>query len=1058
MSKYYSNPTYNPPPGKKGKTGERILVACLWIFLALVILVAGFCWGITLYLTPQRITKIIEEKSSEYLNAEVKVANLSYTLFSTFPWLNFELDSIKLISNSLNDLDTRQKTLLPPDANNLAYIAQLKGSLNLKKLLKGEILVKDIKIINPDVNVVIVNDSMSNFNIIPSHLGKLKIPEFDIESLEVLPPIGLYFTSLQDSLKASLFANSLNLHHLEGLRYDFSLQGKVSASYKDLDMVASTPVALHTIAGLNYPEVNLKLDDLNLSIENIKAHFNTDLTANSKEIKFKYLSGEIIVDDLLQTISRLPACIAEKFKMPESVAGYLPLHLNFSSTDEWNITLDDLKGMTVADIPPFDAKIDIRDATLMYIPPEGKKLNINDIYLEGEGCYRPENPKETFAKIERLRIEGEGIYLDGEGTISDITGELPHLNFNIKFRSDAMETLSYLFPLQGYQLKGDIDGNLAFSGYMNHPKTSGLEKINLKGGLDSEILSLIVDKNKSSFSISDFNAGYDVRLPSFPIKTYQDAVLDIDFIASAFRACSSDGIDLEITAPELKMDLVDTVSGGTRPDGNIRFLSEKIAVNDNLNSFEIDGLNLWATGHLNNSPSPNAPQFSLPQSKDDDLIASRSPHTSQYLQYQGGGMMQTLIAMATLKADVTIADALISTRSYLYPIKLKGLNLSTDLNRFEFSIASAAASSSSLSMAGYIDGVGDFLNSYSPVLLQADADINFSNVDINQLSWGYYGALLRNGNDSVLSLPSKKPLTYADSICVLIPRNLKSNLRLRAQAAEYLGYRFTPLSTDISVSDGVATLKNLTIGTPYCTAVVDWTYSTRSMGNIFMDLDARIKNFSLSSFYKTFTSLTDKSKELVNFTGFIDSKVHVRFLMWPDMFMNSQSLEAKFEISGKDLEFARQGKIERLTHLMLIRGAEPIKLSDILITGGFHDNILQIDPFSISFDDYRLGFSGMNNIKGNIYYHFALEKSPFHLPFGVNLKGTFKHPEVRLGGEHPDPEKAEKIASDLEGEINVNIMSWLKRGWLIFVKEAACYEKELTPDSENIMHKNGKNK
>lgn len=142
------------------------------------------------------------------------------------------------------------------------------------------------------------------------------------------------------------------------------------------------------------------------------------------------------------------------------------------------------------------------------------------------------------------------------------------------------------------------------------------------------------------------------------------------------------------------------------------------------------------------------------------------------------------------------------------------------------------------------------------------------------------------------------------------------------------------------------------------------------------------------------------------------------------------------------MQFARQGKIERITHLMLIEGDAPIKLRNLDITGSFHDNLLKLNPFKISFDDYQLEIGGVNNTSGDMYYHLALLKSPFHLPFGVTLSGKFKHPEVNLGGTHINDYKAEKIAISPGSNLNINIMAYLRHGWLLFVQEAAKYEEK----------------
>ena len=158
------------------------------------------------------------------------------------------------------------------------------------------------------------------------------------------------------------------------------------------------------------------------------------------------------------------------------------------------------------------------------------------------------------------------------------------------------------------------------------------------------------------------------------------------------------------------------------------------------------------------------------------------------------------------------------------------------------------------------------------------------------------------------------------------------------------------------------------------------------------------------------------------------------------MFLDANSMKAKFDVEGKDLLFARKGKIEKFTHLMMIKGDSPIKIEGLDINGSFHDNLLMLNPFHIEFDNYQIGIAGVNNLNGDMYYHLALEKSPFHMPFAVNLVGKFSHPDIRFGGTEVKDGREKEISSVLSEKVDVNIMTYLHRGWIMFVEEAAKYD------------------
>ena len=118
----------------------------------------------------------------------------------------------------------------------------------------------------------------------------------------------------------------------------------------------------------------------------------------------------------------------------------------------------------------------------------------------------------------------------------------------------------------------------------------------------------------------------------------------------------------------------------------------------------------------------------------------------------------------------------------------------------------------------------------------------------------------------------------------------------------------------------------------------------------------------------------------------------------------------------------------------LIRTDGDIHIEDIDVQACVHDNLLQLYPFDFSFDRYRLRMLGVNNFNGALYYHIAVEKSPLPFPFGINIEGMFRNPQLRFGGAGYNDKKAEKVTSQIINGDRVNLMRVL-RG---FLREFLC--------------------
>lgn len=1043
MSRYYSNTAINSEgPGRpKKKNGWIIaLKAVCWCVGILVVLAAIALWIFSYYVSPERITKLIEKESAEYLDGEIKIGKLDYKFFKTYPWLSFELDSLTVISHSLDKLPENIKDSLPKNFNRLAFVEKLHGKINVKDLVKEKITIKDIEIVKPAVNIVMVDDTTANFNIAPNMPSVKKVPELDISEVNVAAPVSFSFFSLAPDTEAELKVNDFYLLKETDSFYKIGFAGDLDGRYGEYMLPGKLPVRFETKILPDFPNITMQLDSLSMSLAGISLLANGELKASQKGIDLKKADLKIRIEDLFRIEESLPQQIAEMIALPEGLTGNLPLDLQLSLLAPYKIDSNtDLS--STENLPPMEAVVTIDEANIKMRPPKGKPVEADDIYFEAMLHFTPDDSSATSLTVNELRMHGEGISLRGEAEISNLLGDTQEFEGKFNFGSPVMETLSYFMPNLGFKISGYLKGNVELSGETLGLGKDGLKDLAMKGEISSHTMK-VNSGSALSLALQNMKGDFEAHLPAYPVKDYSGTRLGFILKSDSIN-CKASGSDISMTGLDLELDARDTVSGNPDPFGNIAVKMQSLKASDNGTSLKAENIHLNAKGTLNSNPQGNYPTVSPTTGGNDALIASRVKHTPLVVEYEGGGLLQTIMSMMTLESDIQIGNGEFSTPAYLYPVVFDNLDLNTNLNRFRFSASQVGIGRTGMSLSGEVTGLKGFLTSYSATPLKASADINFSDVDINQLSWGYYGTLVARGKDSVFYVPPTLPYTADDSTCVAIPRNIEADIRLHSRRAEYMQYQFSPLSTEIIVKDGNATLKELTVGAPYCTAIVDWTYSTGNLDNIYMDLKARVKDFSFEPFYMVFPSLVEKTPELKNFTGVINADVSCRFGMWPDMFMNSESLKALFAIKGSEMEFARQGKIEKITHLMRIPGDEPIKIQNMTITGDFHDNLLQLNPFTVSFDDYRLQFAGINNTSGDMYYHIALKESPFHLPFGVSLIGKFSHPEIRVGGTHIDDYRSEMVGMEPSKKLNVNIMAYLKNGWQLFIQEAAKYEGKL---------------
>lgn len=175
----------------------RLIKWVLVSVLAVVVIVAAVIGVAVWILTPPKLTPIVERVATDYLDADVTIGRVELTYWSTFPRLNVRVDSLNIISHSLSRLSEEQRRQLPQYADSLLSFTSLQGKVNIPSLLLMKVELEDIVLDRPAVNIVCLNDSVTNFDIFP--------PSDEEADTTAMPDITLNRFTLPGGLRASYF-------------------------------------------------------------------------------------------------------------------------------------------------------------------------------------------------------------------------------------------------------------------------------------------------------------------------------------------------------------------------------------------------------------------------------------------------------------------------------------------------------------------------------------------------------------------------------------------------------------------------------------------------------------------------------------------------------------------------------------------------------------------------------------------------------------------------------------------------------------------------------------
>ncbi len=971
--------------------------------VALVVLLITIA---TLWLTPSRLTDIINREANENLNADVKVHNARFTIWSTFPHLCVEIDSIRVISRSLDSLDVAIIRELPPQSKYLASTNHIKGGINLLRLLKGEIVLHDLNVDGLDLNLVSVSDSVSNFNIFPSSDSSTRIPYLSTDSLVLSNPKHLRFYSKSSSTAVDLNLEKMSLINTSDKKgkkgdntYHLALEGFVNADVNSIPLLKSFPFDLNGKVALRFDPFAMRTSDYKIALGNTTGKLSMDLSVgeNLALNQFRYNLEDFNLNRLL---SYLPK---DMVPVLSSVHADLVVNASAALTTPYNFSDPNL--------PSVEVRFNIPDGELGYTLNKSQTYSLRHVGATGILLFDGADITKSYFEVPTFHLQGDGLNL-ALNAKADNVFEQPEVEFSVKGDLNASETAAIIKQLQAYKPSGTLTTSLKGKFDLSDIKQGNIQNIDIKGMV----------------GLKDFAFRY---LPSGLSAKGKSLTLDFGGDAN------------EITDSTFKKGVLNfSVSG----DGL------KLVAGDL--SADINGLKL-NFNDVKKLAKPVIPgKYKAPKSWSVDRRSlSTIPHSAEFIQVNLPENLRKEIGSWSGNFSASIANGTLLTPAFPVRNTLQGLRIDGSLDSIVLHKLRMESLSSGMTLTAKVSNLRQFLLSGSVAPLYLNIDAELDTVQINQLAGAYEEGQRILGHPMLTgSQPSDTLLTASDTTAFLIPRNLVADINASAKMTQYMNLRLYDLGTRVKVAGGNASVDHLNISSDFGNIGLGFAMNTSDMQNMGLKLNGGIKDVNLVSFFKNFHTLLLMMPQMKNLDGVLSADINATMDYFPNMFVNVPSLGADLHLGGTGLTVHQDKFIRKITKMLMIRNSNDIHIHNMNVNAHVGSNLLELYPFVFEFENYKLQMEGVNNFDGNMYYHIGVEKSPVHIPFGINIQGNFSDPQIRFGGETFKTDKASAVTRSIMETHRINMVQIARKYLREFLHKAA--QSDTTP--KNAYAKFGK--
>lgn len=294
----------------------------------------------------------------------------------------------------------------------------------------------------------------------------------------------------------------------------------------------------------------------------------------------------------------------------------------------------------------------------------------------------------------------------------------------------------------------------------------------------------------------------------------------------------------------------------------------------------------------------------------------------------------------------------------------------------------------------------------------------------------------------------------AASHLIVVPGNVNATISLEANAINYSSLAIDWMESDIVMKERCLQITNTVATSNMGDIYFEGFYSTKTKKNIKAGFFLNLVDITSEKVIDLIPAVDSIVPMLKNFSGMLDCTLAATTSLDDKMNIVLPSLDGVLRIMGKNLEINEDDAVYKLAKTLMFRNKKTVRVKKMSVEGLVGDSRIEVFPFILDIDRYRVALSGIQGMDSSFKYHVSVIKSPLLFKFGVDLSGTFDNWKFRLGRAKYRNVKKVPVFSSVIDKSTLNLTESIHN---IFFKgvDNAIHENQQHTDIQAFKDKTG---
>lgn len=1030
---------------------KRGILAALSVLVFIVFILPAIGFGILRWgvLPPERLTPLVVQKTNEFIDAHLECERVELTYFETYPHLGIRLTNGRLISHQAQDTTQHETWAVPSDS--LLSFRKITLALNPTDYLFGGIVtIKQVEIESPRIYGFVNADGKANWEIYQSESDSLS----DNEPAAPLPPIDLqrvHITNghfIYNDLQQALYAEADGFF----LSVDGSLRdgenkleleaGLSSLQFKSPSYTLSDDLKLKLKSRLlladRYQKVTLQGTEL--TINNLPFKADGSISARPEQALTSFdLSFGLNVSDLNDLLRFIPDAYFQNREQTTAKGKVL-----LEGTIQGDL------GDNIAPTVSLCCRIDQGSFRM-----EGVRQGIDTLQMEADLHLNGAHPDSSSVTIGQFRVIGPNIAWNLTGKAHDIFRN-PAIQAELNGKIDFTRLGKEFLNPDTLQIDGLMEANLKAAFTLDDLINSHFGKIKAEGKmnidrfkafskpleLDMYIagadLNIAESKEENQYMNRQGLLQAFMKLDTMNIQ-YKDEISTnishFDMTASTARIIDTTAIipmTTNIRFDRLRTKLPDSTwisAGKTLLRGGIKASASNKKIPTLGASIEIDTLKYILmpkrTGIVLAGNS-----FSLEALPYREVIRERRTKRAATPPRQA-----TTLRGDSLKTTLPPADSTLTSRQLLRRWEMRGdirfkqlrafsrlfpLPIRMDETRMTYNTSSVTLNNACLHLGKSDLRLDGELNHIRQALLRGGKltgrfSLQSDHLDCNQLmracnsGMQFSEQLDRTAaiafNEDSLNTLNDMPEIAIDEAATdttgqlfLVPKFLDLTIQMNARQIDFRDLQLKETKGEVVVRDESIHLSDLQLHSNIGSGNLTLVYSTKNHTGATIGCDMNMHQVLVNKLIDLYPSIDTLVPMLRSFEGVVNCQMTATCQTDSTMSVLLPTVNSSCYMTGRDMVLLDGETFTEISKTLMFKNKKRNMIDSIAVDLAIHDNKIEVFPFLIEMDRYKVAVGGTHNLDMTFDYHISVLKSPVPFKLGIDIKGNlddFKYKVVK---------------------------------------------------------------